>query len=123
MSVLRAAAENAVPLVVMTFVYVDPDDLPVFEQFESILQRHDGELFPVFLQCSTAEIVRRIDNTDRRDRGKMTSEQGVRDFLAGHRITPVPRSNCLVMSSENSSAEATAHEIIRHLKLAPSRIS
>jgi hypothetical protein len=122
-SVLNAAAENSVPLVVMTFVYVDPDDLPVFEKFESIVRRHGGKLLPVFLQCSTAEIVRRIGNPDRRDRRKMTSVQDVRDFLARHAVSPVPRRNCLVLDSEHTSAEAAALEIIRHFKLAPSRDS
>jgi hypothetical protein len=43
MSVLCAAANNGVPLVVMTFVYVEPDDLPIFERFESVVHRHGGQ--------------------------------------------------------------------------------
>jgi hypothetical protein len=84
-SILHVAAEKSVPLIVMTFVYVEPDDLPAFEQYESVVQRRGGQLLPVFLQCSGAEIIRRIGNVDRADRGKMTSEQGVRDFLASRR--------------------------------------
>src|ERR1700680_1743229 len=102
----------------MTFVYVEPDDLPAFEQYASVVQRRGGQLLPVFLsvflQCSGAEIIRRIGNVDRADRGKMTSEQGVRDFLASDKISPVPRSDCLILNSEIRSAEATAYEIIRH---------
>src|SRR5262245_50711141 len=51
MSVLEAASEKDVPLLVMTFVYVEPDDLATFEQFEAIIERHGGQLLPVFLQC------------------------------------------------------------------------
>jgi hypothetical protein len=119
-SVLDAAAGKNLPLIVMTFVYVAPDDLPVFEQYEWVVQRHGGLLLPVFLQCSGAEIIRRIGNVDRADRGKMTSEQAVRDFLARDKISPVPRSDCLILNSEIRSAEATAHEIIRHFNLVPS---
>src|SRR5215468_9256122 len=79
-SVLNAAAEQCVPLVVMTFVYVEPYDLPTFEQFEATVLRHGGQLLPVFLQCSTAEIVRRIGNADRVAKKKMASEESVRDF-------------------------------------------
>ena len=35
MSVLDAAAERSVPLLIMTFVYVDPHDFATFEQFEA----------------------------------------------------------------------------------------
>src|SRR6202011_538958 len=56
-SVLEAAAERGVPLVVATCCYADPEDRPAFEQFEAILQRHGGEMLPVFLRCSKKEII------------------------------------------------------------------
>jgi hypothetical protein len=77
-SVLNAAAESGVPLVVMTFVYVEPDDLATFEEFEAIVQGHGGHPFPVFLKCSTSAILRRIANPDRVAKKKMTSEQRAR---------------------------------------------
>jgi shikimate kinase len=118
-SVLTAAAENSVPLLVMTFVYVEPDDLPVFERFEAIARQRGGELLPVYLQCSTEEIVRRIGNPDRVARRKMTSVQGARDLMAQHRPCAVPRPTCLVLDSEASSAEDNAGRIVRHFNLAP----
>jgi len=120
MSVLDAAAERSVPLLVMTFVYVDPHDLLTFEQFETIVQRHGGELLPVFLRCSTAAIVRRIGNADRIARKKMSSEQSVRDFVVQHKVCAVPRAACLVLDSEARHAEANAECIIRHFNLAAS---
>lgn len=119
-SVLDVAAERRVPLVVMTFVYVDPDDLPTFEQFESTVQGHGGQLLPVFLECSTAEICRRVSNADRAARKKMTSEQSARDFMARHRVSAVPRPTCLVLDSGVNTAEANAEKIIRHFRLTSS---
>ena len=116
-SVLEAAAERGVSLVVMTFVYAAPDDLPAFERFEAVVQRHGGQLFPVFLKCSTDEIVRRVGNAERAARRKMTSEQAAREFLARYQVSAVPRRNCLVLDSEARSAEANAGEIIRHFGL------
>jgi hypothetical protein len=118
MSVLDAAAERCVPLLVMTFVYVDPHDLATFEQFEAIVRRHGGQMFPVFLKCSTTEIVRRVGNADRVARKKMASEQSVRDFVARHQICAVPRAGCLVLDSGANDAEANAQRIIRHFSLA-----
>jgi hypothetical protein len=117
-SVLDAAAEKCAPLVVMTFVYVEPDDLPTFEQFESIIQRRGGQVLPVFLECSTEEIVRRIGNADRTAKKKMASEQSARSFMNEHKVCPVPRHNCLVLNSETRAAEANAQEITRHFTLA-----
>jgi hypothetical protein len=118
MSVLEAAAERCTPLVVMTSVYAEPDDLPTFEQFESIVQRRGGQILPVFLQCSTEELIRRVGNADRIVKKKMASEQGARKFMAEHKVCAVPRRNCLVLNSETRSAEANAQEITRHFGLA-----
>lgn len=79
----------------MTFVYVEPDDLATFEEFEAIVQGHGGHLFPVFLQCSTSAILWRIANPDRVARKKMTSEQSARDFMARHQVCAVSRPTCL----------------------------
>lgn len=118
LSVLRAAAEHDVPLVAATYCYAEPDDRPAFEQFEAILERHGGELLPVFLRCSKEEMFRRVTSVDRAERRKITSEQGLNKFLAQYHISPVPRTDCLVLDTEASSEDATAREIIRHFGLA-----
>jgi hypothetical protein len=117
-SVLDAAAERCTPLVVMTFVYLEPDDLPTFEQFESIIQRRGGQVLPVFLEWSIEVIVRRVGNADRAARKKMASEQSARNFMKEHKVCPVPRHNCLLLNSETRDAEANAQEIARHFSLA-----
>jgi hypothetical protein len=120
MSVLDAAARTGVALLVMTFVYVDPDDLATFEQFEAIVQRHKGQLLPVFLDCSIEEIARRVGNPDRIARRKMASEQSTRDFMARHRVTAVPRQMCLALDSSADHADTNAQRIIDHFGLVTS---
>ena len=117
MSVLDAAAERCLPILVMTFVYVDPDDLATFELFEATWRRHGGQLLPVFLECSATEMARRVGNVDRVARKKMASEQSARDFMAQHRVSAVPRPTCLVLDSEANAADANAEQIIRHFNL------
>jgi hypothetical protein len=117
-SVLNAAAGRGIPFLVMTFVYVAPDDLATFEEFETIVHGHGGHLLPVFLQCSLNEIVRRIGNPDRVAGKKMASEQSARDFLIRHQVAPVPRADCLVLDSEANDAQANAQRIIRQFNLA-----
>lgn len=118
LSVLSAAAEHNVPLVIMTYCYAEPEDRTAFEQFEEIAQRHGGALLPVYLFCSKEELARRVGNVDRIDRRKTTSEKGLEKFLSQFNISAVPRTDCLKLDSEVSSAEATAREIVRHFHLA-----
>ena len=101
----------------MTFVYVEPDDTVTFEQIEAVVERHGGKLLPVFLQCTTDEIVRRIGNADRVVRKKMTSELAARDFMARHRICAVPRPTCLLLDSGANDADANANSIVEHFKI------
>jgi hypothetical protein len=119
LSVVSAAAEHGVPLLVVTYCYAEPDDRAAFEQFETIMQRHGGELLPVFLYCSKEEIMRRVINPDRAGRRKITSEKGLAKFLTQYHISPVPRTDCLVLDSGTQAAEVTAGEIIRHFHLIP----
>jgi hypothetical protein len=114
---LEAAAERDVPLLVATYCYAEPDDRPAVADFEAILQRHRGELLPVFLHCAKDETIRRLGNADRADRGKIISERGLAEFLARFHMAPVPRADCLMLDTGAGPAEATAQQIIAHFKL------
>lgn len=116
-TVIEAAAAQGVPLLVTTYCYAEPDDRPAFEQFEGIVQRHRGELLPIFLQCSEREMIRRVGSEDRANRRKITSGEGLRTFLARYRISPVPRANCLTLDSEAVTPAENAREIVRHFGL------
>jgi len=116
---LDAAAAHGVSLVVTTFCYAEPDDRPQYEDFEAIMQRHDGELLPVFLHCSREEAARRIGNPDRVERRKMTSAEALFRDLDLYNFSPVPRADCLKLDTEVRPAEATARKIIGHFGLRP----
>jgi hypothetical protein len=116
-SALDAAAAHGVTLVVTTFCYAEPDDRPQYEEFEEIMQRHGGELLPVFLHCSREEAIRRVGNPDRVERRKMTSGESLIGDLDRYKFSPVPRADCLKLDTEVRSAEATAQEIIRRFGL------
>jgi hypothetical protein len=116
-SVIDAAAERSVSLVVTTFCYAEPDDLPQYQDFEEIMQRRNGELLPVFLHCSREEAARRVGNPDRVERRKMTSKEGLFRDLDNFRFSPVPRSDCLKLDTEGRSADLNAQEIVRRFGL------
>jgi chloramphenicol 3-O-phosphotransferase len=114
---IEAAVTRGVSLVVTTFCYVEPDDRPLYQDFEAIMQRRGGELLPVFLHCSREEAARRVGNPDRVERRKLTSlEILMRDFDR-YDFAPVPRADCLKLDTEAKPAEATAREIIAYFGL------
>jgi hypothetical protein len=116
-SAFDAAAEHGTALAVTTFCYAEPDDRPQFEKFEEIMQRHGGELLPVFLHCSREEAARRVGNSDRVERRKMTSAESLIKDLDRYKFSAVPRPDCLMLNTEARPAEATAREIIDHFGL------
>src|SRR5918999_1413938 len=115
--VFQAAAAQRVPLVVTTYCYVDPDDLPVFRQVEAIMQRSGGELLPVFLRCSWEEALKRVGNRDRAERRKISTAAGLTAFRDEFNLTQVPRPDCLVLDTDTSPPEVTAARIIEHFRL------
>jgi hypothetical protein len=116
-STIDAAAEQSVSLVVTTFCYAAPDDLPQYQELEGIMQRRNGELLPVFLHCSREEAGRRVGNPDRVERRKIISREGLFRDLDKYSFPPVPRSDCLKLDTEVRSADLNAQEIVRRFDL------
>jgi hypothetical protein len=116
-SAFDAAAEHRVPLLVTTFCYAEPEDRGQFGQIEEIVQRHGGELLPVFLHCSREEALRRVGNPDRVARRKISSGEHLIQELDRYDLTAVPRPDCLKLDTGMKPADVTAQEIVRHFGL------
>lgn len=114
---LRAAVRRRVPLVIMTYCYVEPDDGPAFGDFEACVEEGGGRVLPVFLSCERGEILRRLGNADRVERRKITTPAALDAFVAGLNIVAVRRPDCLVLDTGQASAEGTARCIVRHFAL------
>ena len=116
-SAMNAAAEHGVPLLVTTFCYAEPEDREQFGQIEEIVQRHGGELLPVFLHCSREEALRRVGNPDRVARRKISSGEYLIRELDRYDLTAVPRPDCLKLDTGVDPAEVTAEKIVEHFRL------
>jgi hypothetical protein len=117
LAALKAAVAHGVPLAVATHCYSDPHDVAEFERFEAIVGSHGGEVLPVHLTCSDAELARRIGNADRVERRKLASMQGLERFRASWNLVAVPRANCLHLDTSALAPEAAADKIVRHFGL------
>lgn len=116
-SAYGAAAKQHVPLLVTTFCCAEPEDRANFARTEEIVQRHGGELLPVFLHCSREEALRRVGNPDRVARRKIASGEHLMRDLDRYNLTAVPRPDCLRLDTTIDPADATARKIVQHFGL------
>jgi chloramphenicol 3-O-phosphotransferase len=116
-STFDAAAQHGIDLVVTTFCYAEPEDRALYDDVEAIMQRHGGQLLPVFLHCSREEAARRVGNPDRVERRKLTSAEGLIEELDRYDFAPVPRPGCLKLDTGVRPPESTAQEIVGHFRL------
>jgi len=82
------------------------------------VRRQGGEMLPVFLHCSHEEAVRRIGNPDRIARGKLTSPEGLVNYLDGRDFTAVPREECITFDTGAMLPDAVARAIVDRFGLA-----
>lgn len=115
---LEKAAHYGAGLVVQTLCYSHPDDLPLVEDFERVLDRHGGLLLPVFLSCSRKTLEQRVGSADRVARRKVASKEGLDRCLARWNLVPVPRANCLTVDTDSASPSDAARTIVTHFGLA-----
>lgn len=116
-TVLEFAAREGVPLLVMTYCYAEPDDRPAFEHFRRIVGAAGGSVLPVFLSCSRDATVQRIGNADRRERHKITTQEGLDRFLGQFKLAQVPGANVLELDTTLAPADQTARTIVAHFGL------
>jgi tRNA uridine 5-carbamoylmethylation protein Kti12 len=115
---LDAAAKHGVPLLVTTYCYVAPLDLAHYEEFEAIVRQYSGEICPVFLHCPPEEALRRVGNPDRVERGKLTSTEGLVDYVGDRDFTSVPREECIEFDTGAMLPDAVARAIVDRFGLA-----
>lgn len=117
LAVIEAAAQERVPILIMTFCYSDPEDNPTIKKYESLLASHGSQILPVFLHCTVDEMCRRVVNEDRKTRKKISTESGLQSFLTETNLVPLPRSDCIKIDTEKYSAVQAATEIVKHFGL------
>ncbi|WP_424930010.1 AAA family ATPase [Amaricoccus tamworthensis] len=94
LTTLRAAVRAGMPRLIMTAAYSHPDDLPLYEDYERVVQEGGGRVVPVYLSCSEATLMERVVSEDRRRRGKLSTVERLRGHLARNSFAALPREGC-----------------------------
>lgn len=114
---LRAAARADVPVLITTAAYNHPGDLVLLRSYEGAVQEFGGSVSYVYLTCSEQTLMKRVVAPERRERGKLSTQDGLKNYLAANNFEPAPRDACLQLSTEISSPLANAQAIALHFGL------
>lgn len=111
---LRGAARAGVPRLITTAAYCHPEDLPLVEEYERAVEPYAGVIKPIHLSCSEDTLMARVSAPDRVQRGKLSTQAALADYLERNAFAAIPRPNCLSLSTETASAKHTASLIATH---------
>ena len=120
LTALRAAATNGARTVVYTSCYSHPHDLGFLAEMERVVEGAGGVIQPVHLQCSIAELERRI--AESRSRGDEKAEKRRGSALGRARAMELGRRAARGLHKRSQPPAGTpgscADEIIATLALA-----
>jgi len=112
LDILKAAAQSDLPYLITTACYVHPDDLPIVENWETALNQHDARLRPIHLTCAPEVLARRVVHPDRIKQGKLSSVEGLNDYLSRNDFRPFPHPDCISIDT----GQMTPTDAARHIK-------
>ena len=115
---LRGAARAEVPVLITTAAYSHPVDMALVQDYEQAIADYGGKISPVHLGCSKDTLMARVSAPERAARGKIASPVGLEAYLARNDFAPIPREDCLHLSTEDRPAARTAAVIAQRLGLA-----
>jgi len=112
---LAARAEAGHANVVFTSCYSSPHDDDNVAALEHEITVRGGEFLPVFLDCSLAELRRRVTAESRSEMRKLRTTESLDEFLATWNIVPLDRPDILIVATDGRSPADCADEIARHV--------
>lgn len=114
----QQAAQSSLSNLICTACYSEPENRPQFERLQAIVSTRRGRLMPVYLFCDAATLNERVSNSDRAERRKLTSPEGLAAFMGKWNIVPVPHADCLSIDTSQRPAAESAQMICSHFGLA-----
>lgn len=114
---LRAAARAHVPILITTAAYSYPEDIALLEDYERVVSEFNGTVSYVHLYCSKKMLMNRVTAPDRIERGKLSTREGLKKYLAKHSFVAVQREDCIQLSTDDTSPLENARNIAHHYNL------
>jgi len=114
---LRGAAKANVPRLITTAAYSHPADASLVRDYDHAIAECGGVIEPIHLFCSEETLMARVSASERAQKGKIATPEGLRSYLDRNNFVAMPRDNCLSLSTENTGPIETAATIAKHFQI------
>lgn len=116
-TLLEGATKAGLDRLITTAAYSHPGDAPLLQEYFDIVDAYDGVIEPVFLHCSQDTLMARVSEPSRVEKQKLATPDDLRKYMDGENFAPIPRDNCLELSTEHTPPDETALRIARHFQM------
>ena len=110
--------DGAIPergLIFTSVLYDDPDRIEYFDYIREWARHRSREFYPIRLNCSVDETIRRAQSPDRDVEFKLTDAATLQNILATNDLLTPPDKNFLDLDITQLSPVAAAQKILAHL--------
>ncbi|MEL6464785.1 MAG: AAA family ATPase [Pseudomonadota bacterium] len=114
---LHGASRAHVSGLITTAAYSHPEDALLLRDYDHALEEHGGVIEPIHLFCAEDTLMERVSGSERAKKGKISSPEGLRCYLDRNNFVAIPRSNCLSLSTENTTPLEVAAAIAKHFQI------
>lgn len=102
---------------IFTWCYEQPEDYWFLDRINQMARMHSGNIFPVFLECTTENLKDRVANADRKRLDKLCSVAALKKELLYKNYAPIPIESCIKIDSATNSALVNAKIIVDSFNL------
>jgi shikimate kinase len=113
---LESLLGSQIPGVITTLAYFEPDSVDVIATFKRMCSESDASIVSVYLSCSEDELLRRVQNSERVQNGKLTSAKRLSALLRERSYRPIPGLDTVELDTTNASAKTVADRVLAELK-------
>jgi AAA domain len=113
---IEQACLNRLKGIILTWCFDSNTDKPVFERWCDLLVRYDGQMIPIHLDVTLAELKRRVLLESRRGTNKIQSVAALEAALAEGDFSAIAHPNSLLLKESKPSLKYNLTLIIKHLR-------
>ncbi len=93
-----------------------PGDEAVVSRVAQLAATRGDPYVPVELRCAKEEILRRVNNDDRRSRMKWVDPDAVRSFMEAHRLLRLDRYKPIELDMTTLPPERAVAQVLQHVR-------
>jgi ribose 1,5-bisphosphokinase PhnN len=100
---------------IVTFCFDSSTDMPVVEEWASIVSQYGGNILPIYLNVSPKVLSQRVQETSRIGTKKIQCRNELKTVLSENDFGAIPNSNTISVATSHLCVENSVRRILDHL--------